>query len=256
VARDEPPARSKLVVDALSLARTAASQVALAAIARDPATPSRVRGNAIQYIAHQDAPPAEVVGALAALIDDGDPELRQIARLAYGACARSTRRLAPDRAHAIIRDLLGRLDRAMAASERAELVIAIGNTGAVEALPALRRIIEAGPLRERAQAIAALRFIDDPQVDPLLTRTLLSAPEEAVRLAVIGAVRLRDLGPHASAMAGVARSDPSAGVRRAALALLGDRLVSLPALRSVLEDIQRTDPAAQNRADAARDLGR
>jgi HEAT repeat protein len=256
LAREATPARSKIVVDALSLARTAASQAALAAIARDPATAKRSRGSAVQYLAHQEAPSTDVVSAVVALLDDADPELRQMARLTYGAFARSLRPAAAERARGITQDLLGRLDRASAADERAELVVAIGNTGAPEAWPVLRRLATSGAMRERAQAIEALRFVNDPGVEPFLTEILRAPGDESVRLAVIGAVRFRDPGPYASALADVARNDPAAAVRTAALSVLGDRLATLPALRPVLEQIRAGDGAAGNRALAARYLDR
>ena len=90
-----------------------------------------------------------------ALLDEADPVLRQMARLAYGGLARSLRPTARDRARHIVEDL-----------------------------------------------------------------------------------------PHASALAAVARRDPSNAVRKAALSLLGDRLSVLPTLRPIVEQIRASDSAA------------
>lgn len=254
--RDDTPARSKIVVDALSLARTTASQAALAAIAGDAAAPVRPRGSAIQYLAQQDAPPGDVVNAVAALLDDRAPDLRQMARLTYGAFARSLRPTAPDRSRRIIDDLLARLARATTAAERSELVVAIGNAGAVAALPVLRRVAESGTARERAQAVEALRFVDDPSVDSFLIELLRASSDVPVRLAVIGAVRFREVGPFARVLADVAQHDPTASIRSAALSVLGDRMTTLRTLQPVLEDIRNRDGAASNRELAARYLDR
>jgi hypothetical protein len=254
--RGDTPARSKIVVDALSLARTAASQLALAAIAGDASAPNRPRGSALQYLAHQDAPSSDVVDAVAALLDDPAPGLRQMARLTYGAFARSLRPTAAARSRRIVEDVLGRLSRATTADERAELIIALGNAGAPEAWPVLQPLARSGAMRERTRAIESLRFVEDPAVDPFLIEMLRGSEEESVRLAVIGAVRFRDLGPHASVLAEVARHDSAAGVRKAALSVLGDRLSVLPTLRPVLEDIRSSDGVAQNRELAARYLDR
>jgi hypothetical protein len=72
----------------------------------------------------------------------------------------------------------------------------------------------------------------------------------------LAVVRFRDLGPHARAIADVARTDPAPAVRSAAIALLGDRLATLPTLRPVLDEIRARDAEARNRELAARYLDR
>jgi len=167
---------------------------------------------------------------------------------------------APARARQITEELTKRFDGVgygkglPKGNDRMELVIALGNSGSPEALPLLRRLSTGGELRERTQAIEALRFIDDPGVDPLLLQVLDGAKEESVRMAVISAVRFRSIGPFAGALAEVARRDPEPTVRSAVVALLGDRLRTLPTLRPVLEEVERKDSAAKNRELAGRYL--
>jgi hypothetical protein len=256
--RAEAPARGRLVVDALSLSRTPASQTALGAVAKDPAAPHVARSYAIQYLAQQDALPEPAVAAIAGLLDDPDRELRQMSRLTYGACARGLRATAPARAARITGELLTRLERAAEGTERADdradFIVALGNAGDPAALPELRKIAEAGALRDRTQAIESLRFIDDPGVNPFLTALIRGSREEPIRLAVISAVRFRDVGPFAAALADVARKDPAPSVRNAAVSLLGDRLRALPTLRPILEEVQSHDEVAKNRELAARYL--
>ena len=122
-------------------------------------------------------------------------------------------------------------------------------------LPALRRIIENPKEPVRASAVQALRFIDNPAVDPLLTTIIKQKTDESVRLAAISAVRVRQVGPFTMTLADVARSDQAVSVRYAAIDLLGSRLRELPGLRTVLEDVRKNDSVVRNRELAARYLG-
>jgi hypothetical protein len=119
----------------------------------------------------------------------------------------------------------------------------------------LRRLLgEEQPLRVRTGAIEALRAIDAPDVDPLLTAQLGPKQPPSVRLAAIRAMRARQVGPFAAALAEVARKDPDPQIRNAAVALLGDRMAALPTLRPILEDVGKNDGAAKNRELANRYL--
>jgi hypothetical protein len=246
--------RAKIIVDALSLAQVPASQRALGTIARDTAVAAAIRGYAVQYIGHQQQPSQEVVAAIATLLDDGDPALRQMARFSYGICAYKLRAAEPARTRRIVEDLLHRLAATKPGADQTEYVVALGNAGDVAALDPLRRLIDGGEPSLRPRAVEALRFIDDPTVDPWLLTLLTKTNNEAVRLAAIAAIRPRAVGPFAVALAEMARSDPGAGVRGAAIALLGDRLTVLPTARPVLEDVRKTDAISTNRAMAARYL--
>jgi HEAT repeat protein len=250
------PERAKLLLDALSLAASNASQSALGAIARDAAVLKAARQYAVQYMGHQEEPSQEAVTAVASLLDDRDPQLRQMARLTYGACANRLRATDRARSQRIVDDLLSRLWRTAAErdrSDRIDLTMALGNAGDPSSLPSLRELMNGDEIRVRAAAVDALRFIDNPEVDPLLT-SLLQSPDDPIRLAVIDAIRFRPVGPFAVTLADVARKDPTPGVRNAAVALVGARLAQLPSLRPILEDVQKHDREEKNRALAARYL--
>lgn len=248
------PARGKVLVDALSLAGTAPAALALAAIAGDARTPASPRQYALQYLAHQRQPPPAAVEAVAALMDQQAPQLRQMALLTYGACALNLRGGDPARADAIVSALLARLANAPDDDARADIIVALGNAGSARALPALRPPIERRDRKLGLRAVTALRFIDDADVDPLVQSLLRLESDAAFRRAAIGVVRYRELGPFADALAELARRDPDANTRNAAVTLLGDRLATLPALRPVLEDVRKTDKLPANRQLAARYL--
>jgi len=253
--RGQTPDRAKLLVDALLLAGTPAAHAALGAVAKDAAAGALPRQYAIQYIGQLDEPAAPVVAALRGLLDDGDAKLRQISRLAYGACARKLRTTAPARKDAIVAELLRRFGAEKDEGLRADLVVALGNAGDVAAFSVLRGLADGGSPRLRGRAIGALRFLDDPAVDPLILSLLGNAADENVRLSAIGAIRYREVGPFTIALADVAKTDKVETVRQAAVDLLGSRLRQLPALRPVLEYARAKDPAPRIRELAARHLG-
>ncbi len=256
--RTQSAARAKLVLDALSLTATQRSSSALGSIAEDSATPLGLRQYAVQYLAHQPALSEEAVADVAALLDDRDPSLRQMARLTYGACAAVLRPSAPDRARRITDDLLARLGRAETGSpDQFDFLMALGNAGDAQALPVLRRLLTSGqPLRVRTNALDALRAIDSPDVDTLLVPELRGTEEPSVRLATIRAIRARDVGPFVTALADVACKDSDPQIRNAAIALLGDRMNALPTLRPILETVAKNDNVAGNRDLANRYLAR
>jgi hypothetical protein len=249
-------APAKLVLDALSLAATPAAATALGAVGKDAGVAMPLRQYAVQYISHQPGLSEEAVASVAALLDDRDPQLRQMARLTYGACAAILRPTAPARGRQIGDDLIARLGSAAAGSpDQLDFLMAIANAGDAQALPVLRPLLgDAQPLRVHAAAVEALRAIDAPDVDPLLTAQLGSKQPPSVRLAAIRAIRARQVGPFAAALADVARKDPDPQIRNAAVALLGDRMAALPTLRPILEEVRKTDGAPKNRELANRYL--
>jgi hypothetical protein len=216
--------------------------------------PATARQSALQYLAHQPPPPAEAVAAVASLLDTPDPQLRQMALLAYGACALNLRTADPARADAVVSVLLERWAHAPGDDARADLITAMGNAGSARALPALEPPIARRELRLGLRAVGSLRFIDDDRVDRLLGDLLGIDGNESFRRAAIETLRFRPIGPFAAALTRVALHDPVPEVRNLAVALLGDRLSELPTLRGVLEEVRKTDALAANRAAAARFL--
>jgi hypothetical protein len=252
--RGEPVGRGKLLVDALSGAGTAEAQAALAAIAAEPAADRTLRLSAIQYLGLQPSPTPAAVAGLRALLDDH--ELGQAALLALGACAHGLRPTAPDKTRELVGELHTRLARASDVKSRQDLVVALGNAGDPSSLPALRALIDEKGGALRPPAIEALRFIADPNVDPLLGSLLGRTGDTSARFAAISAIRFRGVGPFAVQLAEVARHDPVETIRRAAIDLLGSHLSDLPALRPLLEEVAHGDPARSNREVAEGYLAR
>jgi HEAT repeat protein len=128
--------------------------------------------------------------------------------------------------------------------------VALGNAGDPQSLPLLSTLSDSDDLRLRTRAVEALRFIDDPSIDPLLEKLLTQTAQPPVQLAALRALRFRDIGPLSLKLAELAQKDPTVAVRKTAIELLGSHSSELPALRSVLLDISTADADATNRAIA------
>jgi hypothetical protein len=252
--RAAKPAHGKVLLEGLGRAETADAQAALGAIGCDAGVAKPLRVHAIQSLALQARPSEAAVAALRRLLDDADAKLRQTAAFAYGSAARALRPSAPERARPIVGELLRRLPGQANEQAKEDIILALGNAGDTASLSALRAVIESGPRTLRESAIRALRHIADPTVDPLLASLLADKADQNVRLAAIGAIAHRDVGPFTMALADLAKGDEVEAVRQAAIDLLGNRMRRLPALRSVLEHARKQDPNERIREVAARHL--
>lgn len=249
-------AQGGIVVDALSAAATEPAQAVLGAIGADTGVSRALRKKAIQYLPRQSRVTTKAVTVIADLLDDDDPEIRQVARFAYGACARKIYEKNYDEASRMVDLLLQRLERSAELAERTELIIALGNAGHEKALPVLKHSIGAMDASLRLPAIEALRFIEGSEADDVLLSLLGNAKDAIARVAAIQTVRHREAGPFIETLVEVARKDPEKDVRGAAIDLLGARLARLPTLRSVLERVAQNDLDRQNRRRAAEYLAR
>ena len=247
-----PASNAKFALDAFTLAGTLATQNALAHVAGDEHFAPILREYAIRYLGHQQVATPESLAALRKLIDDANPQRRQMARFAYGTLAtRSSQQ--PERAREIVSDLLAREALANNESERSDLYLALGNTASADALPVLKRAAAENHGRLQLTAIEALGRIADPAVVEIM-QTYLGHRDEAVRIAAINGVQRRELGPFFPALVELAKHDKSIEVRGAAIELLGSQLGQVPSLRTALADVAKNDPEPKVREAAARQL--
>ncbi len=247
------PQLAKIVVDALSLAGTEATQDALAAIAVDEHFSDLPRSYALRYLAHQDTPTAAALAAAERLIDDGNEDRRQMARFAYGTLASKLAGEHPSQADSMVRTLLQRLERSANDEERSDLYLALGNTANMAAFEALQQATTKGSLLLRATALQAIGRINDPRVIPLLEAALVSR-EQSIRMATMDGIGRREIGPFLPALVKTAQTDESPYVRSAAVDHLGSALDAAPQLRAVLSERASKDSDAKVRAAAVRAL--
>ena len=118
------------------------------------------------------------------------------ARLALGNVARNLRETSPERGKKIVDRILQELADPAAADSKWELLLALGNAGSVRALPTLTRMLDDSTPDLRGAAAWAMRWINSPQVDAVLTsKVLMSDPDRVVRLEAVRALRFREKTP-------------------------------------------------------------
>lgn len=247
------PEHAKLIVDALSLSGTDATQDGLASIAGDEGLARLPRAYALRYLAHCTRPTAASVAAAERLLDDADVERRQMARFAYGTLAEKVAAEHATQAEAMVRALSSRLARASSDDERSDLFLALGNTANPSAYETLRQATTEGARLLRATALQAIGHINDPRVVPLLEEAL-HHEEPSLRMAALDGIGRRAVGPFLPVLVEVAKTDASPHVRAAAVDRLGSALDTAPQLRPVLAEVASKDADPKVRAAAARAL--
>ncbi len=149
----------------------------------------------------------------------------------------------PEKAAVIVESALSRLSQSTSVPLTTRYLLCLGNAGSLSALPALQTWISNSDAELRASAIYALRWIEAPEVDPILLHALDSDPAPEVRLKAIDALKFRNsTGAVVSALKGVVIGDASPRVRLAALGNLWD-------LRSTFPDVLPAVEAACKDSD-------
>ncbi len=120
-------------------------------------------------------------------------QLSGTARLLLGTMARTLSRSSPERAKKIIASLVGQLAKKPGTEQARQLLLALGNTGSVAALPDIRGFFADPSSRLRAAATLALRFIEGVEADDLLMRALTEDHESTVRFEAADALGYRQM---------------------------------------------------------------
>jgi hypothetical protein len=137
------------------------------------------------------------------------------AQLALGAMARQLKEASPERAARIVAKVLQELNTACSENRTCHLLLVLGNSGAEEALSAIRPRLDDKALSVRVAAVSALRFIAADEAETILIQKLTADPESEVRGAAIAAFRYRPMTNTAfQSICEVLRSDKSDRMRR------------------------------------------
>jgi HEAT repeat protein len=179
-------------------------------------------------------------------------DLRVMAELALGTMARNLAESESARAARIVDEIIRKL-RATSGKEETRLrLMALGNAGSARALPMLDRFAADPSPMLRASAIAALRWIDIPQVDARLTRALQSDPDTTVRGEAAGALGFRE--PTKATIAAqqrAFRTERVESVRLAILSNLGSVQGEFPEIRKLIQTTAAQDASPNVRKAAA-----
>ncbi len=94
----------------------------------------------------------------------------------------------------------------------------------------------------RAAAARALRLVEGPRADELLTATIRSDVDAGVRAAAIFAAEFRPIDPYLPVLVQSVRADPTEHVRADAVRVLGRHLSESAQVRDTLTDVASHDP--------------
>lgn len=179
-----------LVTNALASAGTAPALGALSTLAHDQGAPRQARVDALNALIGLAHPSSSEIGVATDLLDDPDREVRRTARMVCGALAFAMRVSNPTTQAAIEQALLARYPGATA-SERADLLDGLGNSGGTTAFAAAERALGDDHADVRRAAVSALRRVDGAVADRKLAEVLPADRDERVRMAAIDAAGVR-----------------------------------------------------------------
>jgi HEAT repeat protein len=222
------PTAASPMLGALSAASTPESIKALVQSMDSGSLPALVRADAVAALGMAGEPTQEGVDALRRFTRDADPMLRETATLGLGNTALQMRDQDSRGADALVEELSNAFRAARTPAEQALLLSALGNTRSPGALPAIELGLRSSSPVVRAAAVAALRIIPSPAVDPLLSSQLVGDPSPEVRKSAVFACSFRPLGPLLPALEHALRQDPADPVRAQVVNLLGSALSQVP----------------------------
>jgi HEAT repeat protein len=242
VSRDD----AKVILGALAAAGTPRALGGLSEVLTSHETNPEIRAVAAASIALADTTTTEAIDALHAGSTDPDVGVRSSSILGLGAAAAH----GGDDGALLSAELLGNLRGASSTDDRVLYLRAIGNSGDVGALPMVARALRDDDALVRCAAAAALRFMQDPDVDPLLDSVASTDADADVRSTALFAIGFRDLSVHEPTLASASRVDASESMRVSAIELLGRIVRKDPRVLDVLRECASSDASDEVRARA------
>jgi HEAT repeat protein len=247
-----PAFGQQVALSALGAAGTQEAQTALVRALRAARGDTPRAMMALEALGWADLPTEEAVRAIGDLAGGPDRGIASAAQLALGTMAYHLAESFPERAEAICARVLAQLRGARSAEEREQLLLVLGNAGLRSTLPTLSAQLGDRSARIRGAAVWALRWVDDPVADQMLTRALTADPDDYVRWQAALALGYRDITPATFAAQRTAlERDPSSQVRLAALGTLWNTRGSYPEVQRLAKTAEARDPDPGLR-DAAR----
>jgi HEAT repeat protein len=180
-----------------------------------------------------------------------DWNISATATLSLGVMARKLVKTSPERSDRIIQWAISELNSSTTVNRKRLFILVLGNSGVVQALPAITKYVSDPSPGVRSSAASALRLIDSKKADELLTRFLLFDPAEKVRLEAVFAFSLRKFTPtvfdlHKQAFL----EDRAEIVRLAALENIWNVHENFPEARRIVKQAADNDPSEEVRKAA------
>jgi hypothetical protein len=244
--------RMQILTDALETAGNAPAQAALCAAILTRSADVNAMRLLIPALGSVETPTPQTAETLELLaFGDVDNMVKAAARLALGAVARSVAGDSPAITVKIVDRLVQELKTAPPARAW-ELLLALGNAGSSESLPTLKEFQKNPEPNLRGTAAWATRWIDSPEVVPLLAKVLQEEPEAAVRLEAVRALQYRQKTPANIAVEEKSLADSDAQVRMELLTNLWTAREAYPETKQLVEKAARNDPSEDVRKAATK----
>lgn len=231
---------STSVLQALGAAGTAPAQEALCGLAGSDA-PVPLRTAALTALVRTKRATPATVATLLRLLDASEPEVRRQALYMTGTAGQSVHATDPAATARIEAELLARQARC-ARADCVDVLVALGNLATPGILPSVQRSLADPNPGVRAAAVRALRNVDEPSVDRLVSATMTGDSEPSVRAAAVFTATFRPVLGLAEALARTVRADPIDYVRSSAIEAAANHLDQSPLLAAAVADAAEKDP--------------
>jgi HEAT repeat protein len=241
---------ARLLAETLGGANSTEGQAALANVMGDSRVATDVRAAAMRSALLIEQPNPTLIDALRTEMKGADPELRNRARVAFGAGANRLHESQPDVARGMTNELLKDFNSASSSEERIAALRALGNTGSDAAASTLTQAASDPDPSVREAAMRALRFIKDPSAGRVISRALAFDPSFEVRRAALFAAEFQPTASVEPAVAKLARTDADNALRGEAIRVLG-KMSDDPDALQTLTDLSTHEPDLELRALAA-----
>lgn len=237
------------LLDALGSASSTEAEAALIVLINSKDQDAALKERTLQALARMPNPGDKAVAVMKDVL--GRDPLNPRALYALGSYSRHFRDQGKrDAARELGEYLVARLDETPGPSGKVTVLRAIGNSGYVGALPAVKAYLAHKDEVVRAVALGSLRSMLDPSVDGILATQLASDSSADVQIAAIDAVRVRAPSDTLVAAVVAASGTTERRVRYRAVELMAEWLPRRADLRGRLEKVSREDPEPKIRERA------
>jgi hypothetical protein len=254
-ATDAHRATFKILASALAGVDSRQSQAALLAVVRARTSDEAAMVTLIPALGFYHNPARQTQDALVLLAKDSPyPTIASTALLAMGSMARNLLHSDVARSDEIVDALLASARSANDGTYLDQSLLALGNSAAPRALEALAGYAGSRSADVRANAIEALRFMQNPKAARIMRRAASSDANSDVRRAALRALRYQPVSAETVAMEDqVVAKDASAEVRWDAISNLWSVHGQYPAVKRTISRAATHDPSANIRK-AAKDI--
>ena len=178
-----------------------------------------------------------------------DSDEIQVCSLALGNIAKSVKDSSPDRYAVIEQNSLSRLDDCSDFGSCVNALHVLGNVGSTEVLTDAQRFLKDPNETVRSVAVSSLRFVESPQVEPLLLSLTLTDPVGSVRSAAAYEMKFREISDQTvTRLLRQMEVEPSEAVR---LKIIGSIASQVHKEQSWIEKVQIISEV--DRAESVRD---